>query len=117
MKFNEAFTDKVGYGLGIQDSMDGYIIVTDHFSYLVSSEDDANKDFAKAIYIAEPTISEKLLDIDAPVMVGSMVLFNGKATIEGTFVKSGMSIMPAAITSIKKLIISHDDEEFEIEFN
>ena len=100
MKFSDAFSDKIGFGAGTEGSTEDYLVVTPKLSYLVESEDDLNSERPRAIFVSEPSINDELLKLEA-VAIGTMVSFEGKATVAGTFVKTGMSLMPVAITREK----------------
>jgi hypothetical protein len=97
MEFRESFTEKVPFGLGIQEEVSGYLYVSENVSYLVERE---GFEAEGCILVCIPNLPKIMIDQDIPVAVGTMVLFAGRATICGTFVKSGLPLMPAAITQV-----------------
>ncbi|MBA3030155.1 MAG: hypothetical protein FP816_15285 [Desulfobacteraceae bacterium] len=110
MKFDEAFSDKVGYGIGTKASIRGYLVVTDTISYLSESEDNENR----AILVVFERLSNVLLSSEIPVQMGSMVLFSGAAEITGTLVKTGMGPLPVGFSQVDELIFFHKTKTIRI---
>lgn len=110
MKFIEAFSDKVGYGIGVKATIRGYLVVTDAVCYLAESE----KSEEKAILVIVERLSNLFLSSGIPVMVGSMVLFSGIAEITGVLVKTGMGLIPVAFYRVEKLTFWHKSKTITI---
>lgn len=91
----------------------GHLVVTGLLSYLASGESDA-----LAVLIDEPRLVGRLLSCE-PVMVGSLILFSGTATVEGRLrMPTGLPMFPALLHSVRAIVYHRDDgDPVRLEFS
>lgn len=114
MKFSEAFGREVGYGVGIEATIRGFLVVTASFSYLSESESAEAQSNQKAILVSWPDLADALMNAGAPGRVGSMVLFAGEAEVTGMLNRTGMGLAPVSIYAVRELTYWQDGQQFKL---
>ena len=92
------FSSDIGYGLGKEIEVEGWLVVSSCLTYLANS----SADDSKAILVIAPDIYDQFLD-QVAVLCGTMVGFEGRAIIKGNASRSGMHPLPYVLSSIKRL--------------
>lgn len=84
----------------------GHLIVTEFFGYLAAEESGD-----RGVLVNEPRLSDRLMAC-MPVTVGSLVLFSGRASVEGVLRRpTGLPMFPAVLLSIRVVEFQHEDRE------
>lgn len=109
MTVDEAFEKAVDFGLGVDASVSGHLVVSGSLTYLCSSELSQQK----AILVVAPWLVDALLEL-VPVSMGSMHLFSGQATVSGQLVQSGLGLVPLAFYRVTNISFNHDGNVFEL---
>jgi hypothetical protein len=86
--------------------VEGHLIVTRMFSYLVTAEDDA-----LGVLVNEHRLADKLGE-SVPVLGGSMVMFSGAASVEGVLrIHTALPMFPAVLHSVRSVVYRQPDYE------
>ena len=116
MNTPETLARSVGFGIGQELTISGYLTVCADFSYLSASEDADAPENSKAILISNSTIADRLLDAGFPVRVGTMVQFFGKATVSGLLNATGLTPFPVAFYQLRTLDFEDEQNQVHLSF-
>lgn len=106
----------VGFGVGQEQTISGYLTVCANFSYLSASDDPDAPENSKAILITDSTIVDRLLDSGCPVRVGTMAMFFGKANVSGVLSATGLTPFPVAFHRLHTLDFEDDQNQVHLSF-
>lgn len=95
---DDIFSSDIGYGLGQDVEVQGWLVISENLCYLTNSSDDQKS----AILVIAPGICEQFLT-QLPVRAGTMVSFAGNARVSGKALQSGLVPLPYAIYRVKKI--------------
>ncbi len=108
MNFDEVYKLEIGFGLGVEAKVSGFITISENIIYLCASEAEQKN----AILVIAPWLKEKVIN-EVSVRVGSMNLFSGSATITGRLIQTGLGLVPLAFYSASSVSLSIDGRIIE----
>ncbi|MGE5491697.1 MAG: hypothetical protein ACM31P_10485 [Actinomycetota bacterium] len=116
MNVREALNHGFGFGIGQEQTISGYLTVCKKFSYLSADEKSSNACNSPSVLITDDSLSDRLLDAGASMLVGTMVMFCGSATVSGIVSASGLPPFPIAFNHLIAVEFESEGKPIQLSF-